>query len=351
MSDSNNAEVAKPRKKILKRGRKKSATGDMSIVQHIQELRRRLLISLAGIMVGTIMAFIWYQTSFWGTPTLGEILRDPYCSLPPEARASFSTSEIDDCRLLATGPFDPFMLRLKVSALVGLVIGSPVWLYQVWGFITPGLMKNERRWTFVFVAIAVLLFVAGAVLAYFVVAYGLDFLLTIGDEASMAALTGDRYFNFLLALLLIFGVSFEVPLVIMMLNIVGILQYEAIKDKRRMIIMLLFVFAAFMTPGQDPFSMLVLAIALTILVEIAIQFCRINDKRKDRKRPEWMDGDDLSASPLDISSGGTEAPQPVEPASPVAQHPLRGVTPMADNGGKRASISFKKGGSAFDDVL
>uniref|UniRef100_UPI0025D34DA5 twin-arginine translocase subunit TatC n=1 Tax=uncultured Corynebacterium sp. TaxID=159447 RepID=UPI0025D34DA5 len=129
------------------------------------------------------------------------------------------------------------------------------------------------------------------------------------------------------------------------------LQYEAIKDKRRMIIMLLFVFAAFMTPGQDPFSMLVLAIALTILVEIAIQFCRINDKRKDRKRPEWMDADDLSASPLGMSAGGTEAPQPVEPASSVDQHPLRGTAPMADNSGNRSSRSFKNSGSAFDDVL
>lgn len=351
MSDSKSTEVAQPRKKILRRGKKKSATGDMSIVEHIQEFRRRLLISLAGIMVGTIIAFIWYQTSFGGTPTLGEILRDPYCSLPPEARASFSGAGVDDCRLLATGPFDPFMLRLKVSALVGMVIGSPVWLYQVWGFITPGLMKNERRWTFVFVFLAVLLFVAGAVLAYFVIALGLDFLLTIADETSMAALTGDRYFNFLLALLLIFGVSFEVPLIIMMLNIVGVLQYEAIKDKRRMIIMLLFVFSAFMTPGQEPYSMLVLAISLNILVEIAIQFCRLNDKRKNRKRPEWMDADDLSASALDTSTGGTEAPQPVEPASPVEQHPLRGTAPMADNGGNRSSISFKNGGSAFDDVL
>lgn len=351
VSDSHKTEVVKPRKKLLKRGKKNSATGDMSVVEHIQEFRRRLLISLGGILVGTIIAFIWYQTSFWGTPTLGEILRDPYCSLPPEARASFSGSEVDDCRLLATGPFDPFMLRLKVSGLVGLVIASPVWLSQVWGFITPGLMKNERRWTFVFVSIAVLLFVAGALLAYFVVAFGLDFLLTIADETSMAALTGDRYFNFLLSLLLIFGVSFELPLIIIMLNLVGILQYEAIKDKRRMIIMLLFVFAAFMTPGQDPFSMLVLAISLTLLVEFAIQFCRINDKRKDRKRPDWLNADDLSASPLDTAVGGEEAPQPVQAPAPVDGYQLRGSAPVADNGATGASTSFKKGGSAFDDVL
>ncbi|ANE04018.1 twin-arginine translocase subunit TatC [Corynebacterium crudilactis] len=314
----------------------------MSIVEHIKEFRRRLLISLAGILIGTVVGFIWYDSSFLSFPTLGELLRDPYCSLPAEARYAFSES--DECRLLATGPFDPFMLRLKVSALVGLVLASPVWLSQLWGFITPGLMKNERRYTAVFVSIAVLLFVGGAVLAYFVVSYGLEFLLTIGGDTQAAALTGERYFNFLLALLMIFGVSFEVPLVIGMLNVVGILTYDAIKDKRRMIIMILFVFAAFMTPGQDPFTMLVLALSLTVLVELAIQFCRFNDKRRAKKRPEWLDSDDLSASPLDTSSGGEDAPRPVSTPTPVAPSEM-------NNPSNEASISYKTGRADFGDVL
>ncbi|AGG66811.1 hypothetical protein H924_06835 [Corynebacterium callunae DSM 20147] len=334
MSNINNAEVVKvPRRGITKR-KKKSPTGDMSIVEHIKEFRRRLLIALAAVLVGTIIGFIWYQESFWNIPTLGELLRDPYCSLPAESRYTFSDS--DECRLLATGPFDPFMLRLKVSALVGVVLASPVWLSQLWGFITPGLMKNERRYTAVFVTTAVLLFVGGAVLAYFVVAYGLEFLLTIGGDTQAAALTGDRYFGFLLALLAIFGVSFEVPLVIAMLNVAGILPYEAIKGKRRIIIMVLFLFAAFMTPGQDPFTMMVLALSLTVLVELAIQFCRLNDKRRDKKRPEWLDQDDLTASPLDTSAGGEDAPAPVPAPEPVTPSP---------------STSFKQGGSDFGDVL
>lgn len=314
----------------------------MSIVEHIKEFRRRLLISLAGVLVGTIIAFIWYDMSVGVIPSLGNILRDPYCSLPAEARYAFSDS--DECRLLATGPFDPFMLRLKVSALVGVVFSSPIWLGQLWGFITPGLLKNERRYTAIFVSIAVLLFVGGAVLAYFVIAYGLEFLLTIGGDTQAAALTGERYFDFLLALLAIFGVSFEVPLVIGMLNVVGILTYEVIKDKRRMIIMILFVFAAFMTPGQDPFTMLVLALSLTVLVELAIQFCRINDKRRNKKRPEWLDSDDLSASPLDTSAGGEDAPTPVTAPRAVAPSPA----PQASH---EASTSFKTDRTDFGDVL
>lgn len=316
----------------------------MSLVEHIQELRRRLLISIAALAVGTVLGFIWYQHSFFGVMSLGEILRGPYCELDPSLRADFTRD--GECRLLATAPFEMFMLRLKVGALAGVVLASPVWLAQIWGFVTPGLMKNERRWTFTFVSIAVLLFVAGAGLAYFVMAYGLEMLLQIGDETQITALSGERYYSFFLALLLVFGVSFEVPLIIIMLNIVGVVEYEAIKDKRRIIIMSLFIFAAFMTPGQDPMSMLALAIALVVLVEIAMQFAKFNDKRRNRKRPDWLNEDDESASKLDLGPGGVDGPAPVEPAAPVQASPrtmLQGNEELGD--------LSQRPRSAFDDVL
>ncbi len=123
-------------------------------------------------------------------------------------------------------------------------------------------------------------------------------------------------------LILIFGVSFELPLFIIMLNMAGLLPYEAMKDKRRHIILLLFIFAAFMTPGQDPVSMIVLALSLCFLMELAIQFTRINDKRRAKSRPDWLDLDDESASPIAASggiggSGGIDAPQPIGGSSGV----------------------------------
>lgn len=327
-----------------KQKKRRTDDGSMTLVEHIQELRRRLLISLAALAVGTIFGFIWYQHSFFGVISLGEILRGPYCKLDPSLRASFSPD--GSCKLLATAPFEMFMLRLRVGALAGAVLASPVWLAQIWGFITPGLMKNERRWTFTFVSIAVLLFVAGAALAYFVMAYGLEVLLQIGDNTQITALSGELYYKFFLALLLVFGVSFEVPLIIMMLNIVGVLEYETIKDKRRLIIMSLFVFAAFMTPGQDPMSMLALACALVVLVELALQFCRINDKRRAKKRPDWLNQDDDHASALDLGPGGVDGPAPVAPATPVQPTPQSMVRSNEHLGDLSA-----RPGSAFDDVL
>lgn len=287
----------------------------MSLVEHLQELRRRVIISLVALLVGTILGFMWYQESPFGLIPLGEILRGPYCALPPENRADFTMD--GECRLLATSPFEMFMLRLKVGALAGLVLASPVWLYQLWAFIVPGLHKKERRATFIFVSLAVALFVSGAILAYFILRYGLSFLLTIGDETQVAALTGSEYYRLVLTLLVIFGVSFELPLTVVMLNVLGILQYESIKEKRRYIVLALFVFAAFMTPGQEPFSMIALAVALVVLVEASFQFCKWNDKRRDRQRPEWLDIDDSSPSRIEPYSEPLDSTTPANPMPSV----------------------------------
>ena len=249
----------------------------MTIVEHINELRKRVFIALVAIFIGTIIGYIWYNVEVGPIPSLGEVLRGPYCNLPPEARFG---SEAGQCRLLATGPFEMFMLRLKVGALAGMVFSSPIWLGQIWAYITPGLHKNEKRWTLGVGISAGLLFTVGAVLAYFVLSYGLEFLLTIGDEAQIAALNGERYFSFAMALLLIFGVSFEVPLITVLLNLANVVSYQQLKDKRRFIWAFLFLFAAFVTPGQDPISMVILAISLCTMMEIATQIARLNDRRR-----------------------------------------------------------------------
>lgn len=366
MTNPSSPVSAGPRRtvKAPKARRKKSPTGEMTIVEHINELRRRLMISLAIIAVGTVLGYIWYGNGFGPIPSLGDLLKRPYCSLPPEQRFGAASG---DCRLLATAPLEMFILRMKIGALAGAVFTSPFWIAQIWGYITPGLKKNEKRWALAVGLSAGLLFILGAVLAYFVLAYAFDFLLTIGDGTQVAALRGSDYFKFIFALILVFGVSFEVPLITVLLNLAGVLSYQQLKEKRRYVILFLFVFAAFITPGQDPVSMVLLALSLTLMMEIATQITRLNDKRRKKRDADWLGISDEeastihSASPITESSTKGSAPSTIDAPTPITDYDSIQAAPAPRSTSAARPISHPQnsgrndlnlsGGTAFDDVL
>jgi sec-independent protein translocase protein TatC len=281
----------------------------MTLIEHLYELRRRIGFAALAIIVGGIVGFLWFNYRVGPVPSLGQLMNGPYCHLPATQRATFAGRS---CALLQTQPFEGFVIRLKVGVAAGIVLMSPIWLFQLWSFITPGLYKKERKLALTFVTSAVVLFAGGAVMAYLVVPEALKVLSNVGGSEFVTALAATAYVSFMLNLLLIFGVSFELPLLVVMLNRVGVLKYEKLRRWRRYMIFGLFVFAAFATPGQDPISMCALAGGLTILLELAVQISRIHDRRKDQERVEegWDGLDDDEASPMPAAE-----PVPDEPFS------------------------------------
>jgi sec-independent protein translocase protein TatC len=265
----------------------------MTLVAHLTELRNRIAKSLLALLVGTAIAFWWYEHG------LGDFIRAPYCGLPEELR--YGGNGAGGCGLLITDVFGGVFIRLKISFLAGAVLSAPFWLYQLWAFVTPGLKRNEKRYGVAFVAVSSLLFVLGALLAYVSLAAGLELLLSLAGDGVVIALTAPDYIGFVLSLLIAFGVSFEVPLIAIALNLVGVLSYEVLRKSRRWIFFLTIVFAAFITPTQDPFTMLLMAGPMILLFEVAIQIARIVDKRRAKRdaAEHFHDVSDDEASPLD----------------------------------------------------
>jgi sec-independent protein translocase protein TatC len=280
----------------------------MTLIAHLKELRTRIAIALVFVLLGTAVCFWWYDHG------LGEFIRAPYCSIPADNRLE-SSSSAGDCRLLVTDVFGGALIRLKIAFIAGVVISAPFWLYQVWGFITPGLKRNEKRYGMSFVAASSLLFALGAVLAYVSLKAGLTLLLGLAGDNVAIALTAQDYIGFVISILLAFGVSFELPLIAVVLNLVGVLSYAALSKARRWIYFLTIVFAAFITPTQDPFTMLLMAGPMCVLFEAAIQVARIVDKRRARRAAahELAGLDDDEASPLDVTPSRLDkAPSPLD---------------------------------------
>lgn len=234
----------------------------MTLVQHLEELRRRLIISAAAVAVGSIGGFILYR------PVL-DFLQEPY----RDAVASLPETITD--KLIVTTPTEPFLAFLKIGLFVGLLLALPVILYQFWRFITPGLTSRERRMGIPFVLASLLLFAIGTLFAFAVLPRGLTFLFSFGGDNLVPLLTIDRYLSFLFFLVLAFGLSFELPLILLFLTGVRVISSVQLRRWRRYALMGTVVFAAVATPTQDPYTMLLMAVPIYLLYEGAILIARL----------------------------------------------------------------------------
>lgn len=287
--------------KPMPRREPRDPEGRMTLGEHLRELRNRLAIAAAAVLLLTIAAWFFYHPIF-------HFLTEPFCELTqngdmhvPVGGGTASPTPAD-CPLYFTSVFQPLMLKLKVSVMVAAVASSPVWFYELWSFVTPGLRRGERKWTGVFMGTAVPLFLAGAALAYLVLNKGLTILLSFVPDDYGTLITIDHYFGYASAMLLIFGVGFELPLLVAVLNFAGILSFERLKKWQRAGILLVFVFAAIATPSTDPVSMLALAVPMTALFEASVLVAYLNDRRRAKNSAEsgYEQLDDDSASPLEM---------------------------------------------------
>ncbi len=279
---------------IRLRRRARNPDGSMSVLDHLRELRRRLIIAVLFIAAGAVLGWVLYD------PVL-RFLERPYCSVPATHRYNGGGSG-NSCDLIYTGVLDGFTTRLKVSFISGSVFTAPFWLYQIWGFITPGLRKNERKYTVIFVITSSLLFFAGMALAYLVLSKGLSVLILSSGAGTQALLTVNSYLSFVTLMLLVFGSAFELPLLVVMANLAGILPAALLKRSQRVGIFLIFVFAAVATPSTDPFTMCAMAIPMVALFEAAVLFAIVHDRRKARRKAAGQADeqlDDLTPSTVD----------------------------------------------------
>src|SRR4051794_11326226 len=257
------------------RRRKSNPEGRMAVLDHLRELRRRLIYIVLIVAAGAVLGWIFY------IPIL-HFLEHPYCSVPRKYR--FNGSNNDRCVLTYNGVLDGFTARLKVSVIAGAVLTGPLWLYQIWAFITPGLRDKERKYSIIFIVASTVLFVAGMALAYLVLSKGLNILIQQAGVGTQAVLTINEYLSFVTLMLVIFGSAFELPLLVVMANLAGVLPASLLKKSQRIAIFLIFAFAAVATPSTDPFTMIAMAAPMVILFELAVLFAVFHDRRKARRK-------------------------------------------------------------------
>ena len=225
----------------------------MTVVEHLTELRRRMIISIVAVAVAALVVYIF-------SLQIIDFLIDYYRE----------ATDGDRDALVFTGPLDAFTTRLKVATYGGIVLAVPVWLWQLWRFITPGLNPNEKRYAVPFIVASMALFALGGFVAMRTLEPALGFLLGQGGSELEPLLTADKYLSLVTLMILAFGVAFELPVVLVFLLIARVVTTGQLSRARRWAILGVTIFAAVITPSQDPYSMLLLAVPMYLFYELSI---------------------------------------------------------------------------------
>ena len=257
--------------------RRANPEGRMPLFDHLRELRNRVVKMALALVAGMAVGFVFFEPAW-------RLIERPLCRATVNGLSGCATPGVN--QLILNSPLDPFYLRVKVAFIVGVIVSSPVWLYQLWAFIAPGLYAREKRWGRIFLATAVPLFLAGTVLAYLSLGRSMHYLLGLTPSTVGNYIQVDAYMSFVMAMMLAFGLAFEVPLLIIMLNQAGILTHERFRRWRRVLIFGVFLIAGMANPSPDPITMVILGGACVALVEAAEFIVWRHDRRQARLHPD-----------------------------------------------------------------
>lgn len=247
----------------------------MSLMEHLTELRDRLIKVVIALVVGMVVAFLLYDHIF-------NFLLQPYEDI---ANARPETS-LGDGRLLQVDPLEGFGVRMKLALYGGIAIAMPVILWQLWRFVTPGLYDHEKRYAIPFIVSALILFVLGAGLAYYTLPRALEFLIDIGGSDNfVTAFAPGKYFTLITYMMLAFGIGFEFPILLIFLQMAGVIGPQQLRQARRYAIVGICVLVAVITPSGDPISMLMLSVPMVVFYETSILIGRLLQRRKRAAAP------------------------------------------------------------------
>jgi sec-independent protein translocase protein TatC len=285
-----------------KTGRSADSAERMPLMEHVRELRNRLVKAALAITLGAIAGFIERNH-------LVNVVANPICSIKGINGIGQRTSACPNGVLTLSGPTAGINLAFEIALFSGLVLASPVWLYQLWAFLAPGLYKKEKRYGLGFVAAAVPLFLAGAGLCYYFFPTIMRVLLTsFTPSATAVQLPADQLLVFFLRMIFVFGSSFVLPLILVLFNFIGLVSGERLRRWWRAVVMIIFVFSAIAVPTGDPIGMSVLAIPICVLYFAAVGVALLNDRRRAARRaaaPNAQLSPD-EASDLDLSPASVE---------------------------------------------
>jgi sec-independent protein translocase protein TatC len=262
--------------------------GSMTLFEHLRELRYRLVVAATAIIVAMIICAFFYQQMYL-------LLLHPYSVAKTALEASKPGLKL---QVVNIGIAAPFSLAMKITLIAGLVVSAPVWLYQIWAFIVPGLLSKEKKWAIIFVIAASPLFAAGVALGYWIMPKGIAVLVGFTPQAvdTTNMLNVVDFLSFLIRVMLVFGVAFLIPVFVLMLNFLGVIKASQLAKARLYVIFATFVFGAVATPSTDPISMLALAIPMSLLFMAAEVIAHISDRRKSRRLTTVDDDLALSGS-------------------------------------------------------